>query len=97
LINRRSFKYRRRVRRRILSFWRRLLTGEHWADETIPATRERLNKPGILWIVPQGVSNLPNGSVDAVLGVYEDFAGPEAPGDFCAGDELALARDQQDK
>ena len=40
---------------------------------------------------------LANGGVDAVLGIDEDFAGPEAPGNFGAGDELAFAGDEQDE
>ena len=38
-----------------------------------------------------------DGGVNAVLGVDEDFAGPEPLGDLGAGNKLALARDKQDE
>jgi len=38
-----------------------------------------------------------NGGVDAVLGVDENFAGPEPLGNLCTGNKLALVRDKQDE
>ena len=45
----------------------------------------------------QKMPQFADGGVDAVLGVDENFAGPEPLGDLGAGNKLTLARDKQDE
>ena len=43
------------------------------------------------------MAELADGGIDAVLSIDEDFAGPEALGDFGAGDELTFAGGEEDE
>ena len=48
-------------------------------------------------VVAEGLADLANCGIDSVLRVDEDFGSPEVLGDFIPGDELAVARSQQDE
>jgi hypothetical protein len=66
-------------------------------DETIAHARYGLDELRILRIVAEEMAELADGGVDAMFGIDEDFAGPEALRDFSAGDKLTLARGEQDQ
>ena len=48
-------------------------------------------------IVAEQVAELTDGGIDAVFGIDEDFARPEAIGDLGASDELTFSRGEQDE
>ena len=76
---------------------RRFFDGDCGSDEAIAHAGDGLDELRIFGVVAKEMAELADGGVDAVFGVDEDFARPEALGDLCAGDELALARDEQDE
>jgi hypothetical protein len=48
----------------------------------------------IFWIVSQGLANLADGGVAAVLGIDKDFAGPQTLNDLRSGDQAPICRHQ---
>lgn len=56
-----------------------------------------LNELGIFRMVTEQMAEFPDGGIDTVLGVCEDFSGPQALGDVDAGDKLTLARGEQNQ
>jgi hypothetical protein len=56
-----------------------------------------LHEAGLLTVITQDRADFPDGGVDTVLGVYEDFAVPEALGDLSSGDQLAISCRQQNE
>jgi hypothetical protein len=56
-----------------------------------------LNEAGVIGIIPEGLAHFTDGSIDAVLGIDEDSAAPEVPGNFGAEDDLAFAGGQEDE
>ena len=66
-------------------------------DKAVAHAGDGLDKLGIFGIVAESVAELADGGVYAVLGIDEDFAGPEPLGDFSPVDELILMGREQDK
>src|SRR5579863_7307723 len=83
--------------RRGFSGLRQILRRRNRCQKPVTFSGDCLNELGIHGIVAEEMAELADGGVDAVLGVDEDFAGPETLGDFGAGNELALARDKEDE
>ena len=77
--------------------WLSSADGDCGCDEAVAHAGDGLDELGIFGVVAEKMAELADGGVDAVLGVDEDFAGPEALGDLGAGDELALPGGEQDE
>src|SRR6202012_5340788 len=67
------------------------------SDEAIALAGDGLEEARVFGIVAQGLADLADGGVDAVLGVDEDLGVPEALGDLGAGDEAAFGGGEEDE
>jgi hypothetical protein len=54
-----------------------------------------LHKTGLLRVVLENVTDLPDGGVDAVIGVEEHTRAPDSLDDLATGDDLPTLLDQQ--
>ena len=67
------------------------------SNETVAFPRNGLNESWLSGIFLQRGPNLPDGGVDAVLGVDEHVLTPEPRGDLRPGDYVAILFSQQDE
>jgi hypothetical protein len=66
-----------------------------WSDKTISLAADGLNEAGGIGIVFQGLADLADGGVDAVVGVEEDILTPDALDNLFPTDDLATFFDQK--
>ena len=64
-------------------------------DEPISAARDSLKETWIVRIVVQDLADLPDGGVDAIVGIDEDFLAPNPLHDLFAGDKFAVLLQQE--
>src|SRR5262249_29588010 len=89
LVNRAGRYYRRGGPRQILSLRQVPVPRNYWADETIAAAGQSLNKPGIVGLVSQCNSNLFNRGIDGVVEVDKGVFGPDPLAQLLPSDQLA--------
>src|SRR5580700_8724596 len=68
---------------------------EDRGNETVSLSGDGLDESRLLPVVFQCVANLPDGRVDAVVGIEEDVLAPELLDDLFAGHKQAPALDQK--
>jgi hypothetical protein len=79
---------------RLSNFWLNLGNG---CDEPVTRAGDCLHIDREVRTVAQNLADFPDGGVDSVFDVDEDFLFPQAPGDFFAVHDLAMFSDQKDE
>jgi len=66
-----------------------------FGDEAVTLALDGLHEARVVRVIPENLTDFPNGGIDAVFGVHKDFFSPEALFDFLAADETAIRFGQQ--
>ena len=67
------------------------------SDETVSLSGNRLHEARLFRIIPKNRSDLTDGRIDSVFGVYEGIVAPQASDNFWPCDQIALFLNQQDE
>jgi hypothetical protein len=66
-------------------------------NEPVSAARDRLDETWALRVVLQGLADLADSAINAVVRIKEHILAPNPLGDFVASDELPTALDEEQK